>query len=90
MRCCHKVLYGARQLRKVQQRKGRIAKLSIKEVDEGTDLPDATTIQDNGKIVVTKKRKLDKDKGLSNHSAPPEVQVQDSQPVRTGPQRTTQ
>ena len=59
----------------------RVAKLSITKVEEGTDSPDATTTQDDGEGVVTKKRKLNKGKELKNDSTPPEVQVQDSQPV---------
>ena len=62
-------------------KQGRIAKLSITKVEEGTDLPDASTTQDDGEGIVTKKRKLNKGKELRNDSIPPEVQVQDSQPV---------
>lgn len=62
-------------------KQGRVAKLLVTKVEEGTDLPDATTTQDNGEGVVTKKRRLNKGKELRNDSTPPEVQVQDSQPV---------
>ena len=56
-------------------------KLSVTKVEEGADLPDAAAYQDDGEGVVTKKRKLNKGKELGNDSTPPEVQVQDSQPV---------
>ncbi len=56
-------------------KRGRIA------VEEGIDLPDAITTQDDGEGVFTKKRKLNKGKEMRNDSTPPEVQVQDSQPV---------
>ena len=62
-------------------KQGRVAKRSVIKVEDGADLPDATTTQDDGEGVVTKKRKLNKGKELRNDSNPPEVQVQDSQPV---------
>ena len=65
-------------------KQGRVAKRSVIKVEDGADLPDATTTQDDGEGIVTKKRRLNKGKGLRNDSNPPEVQVQDSQPVEPG------
>ena len=60
---------------------GAVSKQARVAVEEGTDLPDATTTKDDDEGVVTKKRKLNKGKELRNDSTAPEVQVQDSQPV---------
>ncbi|KAK0516595.1 hypothetical protein JMJ35_001198 [Cladonia borealis] len=62
-------------------KQGRVAKRSVIKIEEGADVPAATTTQDDGEGVVTKKRKLNKGKELRNDSTPPDVQVQDSQPV---------
>ena len=65
----------------IDTKQGQVAKHPLTEVDEGTDLPDATTTQD----VATKKRKLSEAKGLKSNPTIPEVQVQDSQPIEPDP-----